>query len=88
MTQDGPRRTSPAKSNRHAKVVLAMLRGALDRDPAVATDRKRLREVKAVPMDELCGFTPSRFRSSSRPTRARSRSRPNSAASAAGAGES
>lgn len=49
------------KVNPHAKAVLAMLRGALDREPAVLADRKRLREVKAVPIDELCSITPSRF---------------------------
>lgn len=40
--------------NPFAGRVLAMLRGPLDRDPSVAADRKRLREVKAIPLDELC----------------------------------
>jgi arsenate reductase/ArsR family transcriptional regulator len=48
------------RANPHAKAVLAMLR-PLDREPAVASDRRRLREVKAVPVDELCSLTPSRF---------------------------
>jgi DNA-binding transcriptional ArsR family regulator len=47
--------------NPYAKAVLAMLRGALDRDPIVVADRKRLREVKSVPLDELCGIAPTRF---------------------------
>ena len=47
--------------NPYAKAVLAMLRGPLDRDPIVVADRKRLREVKSVPLDELCSITPMRF---------------------------
>ncbi len=47
--------------NPYAKSVLAMLRGPLDRDPIVVADRKRLREVKSVPLDELCSITPTRF---------------------------
>jgi len=47
--------------NPYAKAVLAMLRGPLDRDPIVVADRKRLREVKSVPLDELCSITPTRF---------------------------
>ena len=47
--------------NAYAKAVLAMLRGPLDRDPIVVADRKRLRKVKSVPLDELCSMTPTRF---------------------------
>lgn len=47
--------------NPYARPVLAMLRGPLDRDPAVVADRKRLREVKSVPLIELCSITPARF---------------------------
>ena len=39
-----------------------MLRGALDKDPAVLRDRKRLRAVKAIPMSELCAASPGRSR--------------------------
>ena len=49
------------QANPHARAVLAMLRGALDREPTVQADRKRLRDVKAVPLDELCSITPVRF---------------------------
>lgn len=42
--------------NPHAKRVLALLRGDLDRDAAVLADRKRLREIKAIPMTELCSL--------------------------------
>lgn len=44
--------------NPHARRVLALLRGALDRDPAVASDRRRLRAVTAVPRAELCALPP------------------------------
>ncbi|MCC6649793.1 MAG: hypothetical protein IT348_01435, partial [Candidatus Eisenbacteria bacterium] len=37
-----------------------LLRGELDRDPAVLADRKRLREVKAIPLTELCSLPPAR----------------------------
>ncbi len=40
--------------------VLAMLRGALDRDPTVVADRRRRREVKRIPLAEVCGMPPSR----------------------------
>ena len=52
LVADGP--------NRYAKGVLAMLRGPLDQDPAVEADRKRLRDIKAIPMDVLCSMTSSR----------------------------
>jgi ArsR family transcriptional regulator len=39
--------------NPYANAVLAMLRGPLDRDPTIRTDRKRLREVRAVPREIL-----------------------------------
>ena len=46
--------------NPYAKQVLAMLRGLLDRDPAIVADRMRLREIKRIPLVELCGITPVR----------------------------
>jgi len=42
--------------NPHAKPVLDLLRGTLNRDPAVVADRKRLREIKAIPLTELCAL--------------------------------
>lgn len=39
--------------NPYAKAVLAMLRGPLDRDPTIRADRKRLRQVRAVPREIL-----------------------------------
>lgn len=42
--------------NPHAAQVLAMLEGELDRDAAVVADRKRLREIKAIPLAELCSL--------------------------------
>ncbi|HEX7077036.1 MAG TPA: metalloregulator ArsR/SmtB family transcription factor [Candidatus Eisenbacteria bacterium] len=38
----------------YARAVLAMLRGPLDRDPAVVADRKRLRAIRAIPLTEIC----------------------------------
>jgi arsenate reductase/ArsR family transcriptional regulator len=46
--------------NPHAEAVLTLLRGPLDRDPAVVSDRKRLREIKAIPMTELCSLPAAR----------------------------
>lgn len=51
---------TPESRNPHAASVLALLRGTLDRDPAVLADRRRLREVKAIPLAELCSLPPSR----------------------------
>jgi len=38
-----------AGRNAHAAGVLALLRGALDRDPRIVEDRKRLRRVVRIP---------------------------------------
>ncbi len=48
------------RRNPHARAVLALLRGSLDREPRVVEDRRRLREVKAVPVDALCALPPTR----------------------------
>jgi DNA-binding transcriptional ArsR family regulator len=53
--------------NPYAGAVLGMLRGPLDRDPAVVADRERLREVKAVPLVDLCSVMPPRRAVPSRP---------------------
>jgi arsenate reductase/ArsR family transcriptional regulator len=53
---------APEGRNPYAGRVLAMLRGPLDRDPAVVADRRRLRAVKAIPMSELCAAPPARKR--------------------------
>ena len=46
--------------NRCARAVLALLRGPLDREPRILEDRRRLRRVKAVPVEALCALPPSR----------------------------
>jgi arsenate reductase/ArsR family transcriptional regulator len=46
--------------NPYARDVLALLRGPLDREPRVLEDRRRLREVKAVPVETLCALPPAR----------------------------
>lgn len=55
--------------NPYAKQVLAMLRGLLDRDLAIVADRMRLREIKRIPLVELCGITPVRPARSSKTAR-------------------
>jgi DNA-binding transcriptional ArsR family regulator len=42
--------------NPHAQSVLGLLHRTLDRDPAVMADRKRLREIRAIPLSELCAL--------------------------------
>jgi ArsR family transcriptional regulator, arsenate/arsenite/antimonite-responsive transcriptional repressor len=46
--------------NVYVKPILSMLRGPLDRDPAVVRDRKRLRAIAAIPLSELCDVRPAR----------------------------
>jgi len=55
-----------AERNPYARDLLALLRGPLDREPRVLEDRRRLREVKAVPVETLCAL-PSSARGSTRP---------------------
>jgi len=47
--------------NAHARQVLSLLRASLDREPAVLADRRRLRDVRAVPMSELCSLPAARL---------------------------
>jgi len=64
---------TPAGRNPYAPAILEMLRGPIDRDPAVLADRRRLRQIKAIPLAELCA-TPG-ARGSVRPNSGR-RERP------------
>jgi len=48
--------------NPHARPILDLLRGNLDRDPLVRADRKRLRAIKAIPLTELCALPEVRLR--------------------------
>lgn len=43
--------------NPYARPLLAML-GSIDRDPVVVADRRRLREIRAIPIVELCAIAP------------------------------
>jgi ArsR family transcriptional regulator, arsenate/arsenite/antimonite-responsive transcriptional repressor len=45
--------------NPYARAVLALLRGPLDREPRILEDRRRLRSVKAVPVETLCALPPA-----------------------------
>lgn len=58
-----------ASRNPHARPVLELLRATLGRDPAVLADRKRLREIKAIPMTELCALPAARIPMPARPMR-------------------
>jgi arsenate reductase/ArsR family transcriptional regulator len=64
-------RLSDESRNPHAKPILGLLRGPLDRDPAVLSDRKRLRRIKAIPMTELCALPASMVPMPERSARAR-----------------
>lgn len=44
--------------NPYADGVLALVRGALDRDPKILEDRRRLQEVLRIPLAELCAVMP------------------------------
>ena len=45
---------SGAADNPFAAPLLAMLRGALDRDPRIVADSKRLQQIRRIPLDQLC----------------------------------
>jgi arsenate reductase/ArsR family transcriptional regulator len=64
-------RLADESRNPHANPVLGLLRGPLDRDPAVLSDQKRLREIKTIPMTELCSLPASRVPMPDRATRPR-----------------
>lgn len=57
--------------NPHAKSVLELLHRALDRDSAVISDRKRLREIKAIPLTELCSLPAAKVPMPAKSTRHR-----------------
>jgi DNA-binding transcriptional ArsR family regulator len=58
-------------TNSFADAVLRILRGPLDRDPLVVADRRRLREVKAIPLVELCVTFPASRHAPTRPSPSR-----------------
>lgn len=45
---------APDADNPFAAPLLAMLRGALDRDARIVADAKRLAQVRRIPLDQLC----------------------------------
>ncbi len=61
--------------NPHARRILALLQGDLDRDEAVVADRKRLRGIKAIPLTEICALPAAKPAAPSRPARHRRRPR-------------
>ena len=44
--------------NPHAQGVLQILKEALDEDPKIVADRRRLKEVQRLPLGELCALIP------------------------------
>ena len=49
----------PEPRGHYVRMVLAMLRGPFDRDANVVADRERLRQVRRVPLGELCDRRPA-----------------------------
>lgn len=47
-------RLAESTANPHAPGVLGLLRASLARDPRIAADRERLREIRKIPLVELC----------------------------------
>ena len=64
-------RLARATGNPHARRILALLQGDLDRDAAIVADRKRLREIKAIPPAELCSLPAAALHRLAWPTRRR-----------------
>ena len=52
-------RLTPEGENAHAASVLALLRGAIDRDHRILADRRKLREILRVPVAKLCAAPPA-----------------------------
>ena len=50
---------APSPRNPYAEPVRDVLRGRLDRDTRIRDDRKRLKSVQAVPVEELCATRPT-----------------------------
>ncbi|MBI5836779.1 MAG: winged helix-turn-helix transcriptional regulator [Candidatus Eisenbacteria bacterium] len=44
--------------NAYADGVLALVRRTPNREPRLLADRRRLREVRAIPIEDLCGVLP------------------------------
>jgi arsenate reductase/ArsR family transcriptional regulator len=51
-------RLADGERNPYVKPVLLLLRGSLDRDPTIRDDRRRLKEIRRIPLGELCGIGP------------------------------
>jgi len=60
-------RLADGERNPYVKPVLELLRGSLERDPTIQEDRRRLREIRRIPLVELCEIGPPAERDGSRP---------------------
>jgi arsenate reductase/ArsR family transcriptional regulator len=50
---------SEAEHNPYARDVLRLVQGALDRDPTIVEDRRRLKEVLRMSLSEVCALIPT-----------------------------
>lgn len=62
--------------NTYAREILRLLRGALERDPEILEDRRRLKAVLKIPLAELCALIPAERISELPSRRPRRASRP------------
>ena len=46
--------------NPYARDILGLVRGALNRDPKIRDDRRRLKDVLRMPLAEVCALAPAR----------------------------
>lgn len=64
-------RLARAGESAYVRPVLAMLRGAIERDPVFVADAERLRKVLAIPLDALCAAPLARAVAFRKPRQAR-----------------
>jgi ArsR family transcriptional regulator, arsenate/arsenite/antimonite-responsive transcriptional repressor len=65
-----------SEPTRYAKAVLTLMGGPLNRDAAIAADRRRLREVLRVSRERLCSLPPTRRAPRTGPQRPRRKDSP------------
>lgn len=68
-------RLAVCSRNPHAEPLLKLLEEQLARDPVVVADRKRMRTIKAIPMERLCSLPAARVPVPTRPKPRRPRVR-------------
>jgi len=53
-------RLSDAAVNQYALPLLSLMRGWLGKDPTIRFDAERVRQIRRIPVEELCGPNPAR----------------------------